>query len=152
MQVPEYRRRSEDVDSVVWFTAARGLAIVAAFIAFAWALRRMRQDSAAQTERLLIAQQQARAEIQTLSERMSVLATLVAAFPARVVERSVETPAPMPVQRRESSPVRSYETARRMARSGASVEDIMATCGMAGTEARLIRRLHNAAPGRDNAA
>src|SRR5436190_14668241 len=90
VQVPEIRRRSEGVDSVVWLSAAPGLAIVAAFIVFAWALRRMRQESSAQTERLLIAQQQTRAEIQTLSERLAVVATLVAAFPARVVERPVE--------------------------------------------------------------
>ena len=139
------------MESVVWLTAARGLAIVAAFIAFVWALRRMRQESAGQFERLHIAQQQARAEMQALGERLTALATLVAAIPTRVVERPVETPAP-PKARREASPVRSYETARRLARSGATVEEIMATCGVAGTEARLIRRLHGVAAGRENAA
>ena len=89
--------------------------------------------------------------MQALSERITALATLIAAIPARVIERPVETPAP-PMPRRESSPVRSYETAHRLARSGASVEEIMATCGVAGTEARLLRRLHGAAAGRENAA
>jgi len=139
------------VESVVWLAAARGVAIVAAFITFAWALRRMRQESAEQFERLHIAQQQARAEMLALGERLTALATLVAAIPTRAVERPVETPAP-PKARREASPVRGYETAHRLARSGATVEEIMATCGMAGTEARLIRRLHGAAAGRENAA
>ena len=139
------------MESVVWMTAARGLAIVTAFIAFAWALRRMRRESAQQFERLHLAQQQARVDMQVLSERLTALATLVAAFPARVVERPVETPAP-PMPRREVSPVRGYETAHRLARSGATVEEIMATCGMAGSEARLIRRLHGGANGRENAA
>ena len=139
------------MESVVGLTAAGGLAILIAFISFAGALRRMRQESAAQFERLHVAQQQARAEMQALGERMTALATLVAAMPARVVERPAETPAP-PKVRREASPVRSYETARRLARSGASVEEIMATCGVAGTEARLIRRLNGGAAGRENAA
>jgi hypothetical protein len=39
-----------------------------------------------------------------------------------------------------------------MARSGASEEEIVATCGMAGTEARLLRRLHGADSQRHHAA
>jgi hypothetical protein len=48
--------------------------------------------------------------------------------------------------------VRSYETAKRLARSGATVEEIVATCGVADTEARLLRRLHGAESQRDYAA
>jgi hypothetical protein len=48
--------------------------------------------------------------------------------------------------------VRSYETAKRLARNGATVEEIVASSGVAGTEARLLRRLHGAATLRDNAA
>jgi hypothetical protein len=36
----------------------------------------------------------------------------------------------------------SYETAKRLARNGASVEEIVASSGVAGTEARLLHRLH----------
>ena len=139
------------MESVVWLTAARGLAIAVAFIAFIWALRRMRQESAEQFERLHVAQQQARAEVLALSERLAALTMQVAAIGARTVERPVETPAP-PKTRREVSPVRGYETAHRLARSGATVEEIMATCGVAGTEARLIRRLHGGTAGRESAA
>jgi hypothetical protein len=138
-----------ETDLGIWMAAFRALAIVAAFGAFAWALRRLRQESAAQLERLLVAQQQARAETQALAEQLTALVTLIAAIPTRL-ERPVETPRAMP--RREASPVRSYETARRLARSGATVEEIVATCGVAGTEARLLRRLHGAEAGRDDAA
>jgi len=126
------------------FLAAAGRAsvIVAALIALGWALRRLRRESAEQLEQLLAVQQKTRTEIQTLSERVGALATLVAAIPARV-ERPVEAPRPAP--RREPSPVRSYETARRLARSGATIEEIVATCGVAGSEARLLQRLHGAA-------
>jgi hypothetical protein len=153
--VPEFRRRSEDVEAelAVWISMARALAIVAALVAFGWALRRMRLESAEQLERLAQAQQQARAETHALAERMSALITLVAALPARI-ERPVEAaPPPMPAKpRREASPVRSYETARRLARSGATVEEIVATCGVADTEARLLRRLHGAGAQREDAA
>ena len=71
---------------------------------------------------------------------MTALATLVAALPLRT-EPKVEAE-PRPAPRRDPSGGRSYETAKRLARSGATVEEIVATCGVAGTEARLLRRLH----------
>ena len=37
---------------------------------------------------------------------------------------------------------RGYEMAIRMARSGASIEEIVASCGTTRSEARLLRRLH----------
>ena len=137
----------------MWVMAFRVMAIVGALAALGWALRRMRAENAEQLERLSAALQQSRNETHALAERMSALITLVAAIPARV-ERPVEAPPPqMPSKpRRESSPVRSYETAKRLARSGATVEEIVATCGVADTEARLLRRLHGAEAQRENAA
>jgi hypothetical protein len=133
--------------------ALRVMAIVGALTALAWALHRMRRENAEQLERFGAALQQSRAETHALAERMSALITMVAAMPARI-ERPVEAPPPpMPSKpRRESSPVRSYETARRLARSGATVEEIVATCGVADTEARLLRRLHGAEAQRENVA
>jgi hypothetical protein len=153
VQAAEYRRRSEDVETNLefWITTARMFAIAAALGAFAWALRRQRREFSGQLDQVLAAQQQARAESQVLADRVSVLATLIAAMPARV-ERPVEAPPPMQRSRRESSSVRSYETARRLARSGASVEEIVATCGLADTEARLLQRLLGANARRDDAA
>jgi hypothetical protein len=139
-------------EMAIWISAGRALAIVAALGSLGWALRRMRLESAEQLERLVVAQQQARAETHALAERMSALITMVAAMPARI-ERPVEAAPPPPSKpRRESSPVRSYETARRLARSGATVAEIVATCGVADTEARLLRRLHGAESGREDAA
>jgi len=142
-----------ETELAIWISAGRALAIVAALVALGWALHRMRLESAEQLERLVVAQQQARAETHALAERMSALITLVAAMPARI-ERPVEAaPPPMPSKpRRESSPVRSYDAARRMARSGATVDEIVASCGLADTEARLLRRLHAAESQREDAA
>ena len=85
------------------------------------------------------------------ADRMTALATLVAALPQRSEQRTVEAPPP-PALRREPSPLRSYETAKRLARSGATVDEIVATCGIAGTEARLLLRLHGVEARRGNAA
>jgi hypothetical protein len=132
-----------------WIVAGRVAALVMAFLAFAWALRRMRQESAGKLDELLAAQQLARAETAALAEKVAALSTLVATIPARL-ERPVEAPRAAP--RRESSPVRSYETARRLARAGATVDEIVATCGVAGSEARLLRRLHGGEADRESAA
>jgi hypothetical protein len=141
-----------EFDAGFWFAVVRAGVIVAAFLAFSRALRRMRQEHAEQLEQLVSVQRQSRADLQALAEKLSALSTLVAAIPARVEHRPVEAPPPVPASRREVSPVRSYETAHRLARSGASVEEIVATCGVATSEARLLRRLHGGAAGREFAA
>ena len=139
-----------EADPGFWLAMGRAAIIVAAFVSFGWALRRMRQEHAEQLELIASSQLQARADIQALAEKMTALATLLAAIPTRVEQRPAAAPPPAP--RRESAPVRSYETAHRLARSGASVEEIMATCGVANSEARLLRRLHGGTAERENAA
>ena len=77
--------------------------------------------------------------------RVAALSTLVATAPRRsepVVEAAPAAPPPRTGIPRRDSGVRSYETAKRLARSGASVEEIIASSGVAGSEARLLRRLH----------
>ena len=133
------------MDLELLFWAGRSTAIVVALLVFAWALHRSRQESAGKLDALLVAQQLAHAETAALAEKVAALSTLIAGIPARV-ERPVEAP------RRDSSPVRSYETARRLARAGATVEEIVATCGVAGSEARLLRRLHGGEADRETAA
>jgi hypothetical protein len=144
VRAPEIWRRSElvvDIDHLV--SALRVLAIAGALIAFGWALRNMRRESAGQQElleRLRTEQQAARGEIRALAEKVGVLATLVANLATRV-EQPAAIPASPP--RREPSAARSYETARRLARSGATLEEIVATSGVASSEARLLQRLHS---------
>ena len=129
-----------------WLHVGRTLLALGAFLAFSWSLLRMRREAAAQALEAHQAAERAHQELKQLSERVSALATLVASLPRAPV--AVSPPAPVERERerfaprREFSGVRSYETARRLARSGATVEEIVATCGVAGTEARLLRRLH----------
>jgi hypothetical protein len=132
---------------------ARAFGLFAAFAAFAWGLNRMRREHAEQLEMVLNSQRELAVQNQALSERIAGLSSLVATLAANPPRRSepvVEAPAPQaPPPPRVHAPRRhtgvpSYETAKRMAREGASVEEIVASCGVAGTEARLLRRLHAA--------
>jgi hypothetical protein len=145
----------------VLLLGARAFGLFAAFAALAWGLMRMRREHAEQLEILLNSQRELASQNQSLSERIAGLTSLVTvlvANPPRRAEPLVEAPAPQAppppfVQKpRRHTGVPSYETAKRMARDGASVEEIVSSCGVAGTEARLLRRLHGAESRRDNAA
>jgi len=136
-------------DLSILLSGGRAFAIITAFIGCGWALHRMRREVAEQLDQVSAELQRSRAETKVMAERMAALATLVAAIPARVEPRPVETPR---AARRDNSPVRSYETARRLARSGATVAEIVATCGVADSEARLLQRLHGGESQRENVA
>ena len=136
-------------DLSIWLAGIRAIVIFAAFSGFAWALWGMRREAAEQFERLTTELQQARAESRVLCERVAALATLIAALPARVEQNPADT---QRAPRRDASPVRSYESARRLARSGATVAEIVATCGLADSEARLLQRLHGLESQRETAA
>ena len=134
----------------------RALGIFAAFAAFAWALLRMRREHADQLEQVLLMQRELSSQNQVLSERLTALATLVGTAPRRAeplseIVHPMAPPPRMHAPRRDTG-MRSYETAKRMARDGASVEEIVASCGVAGTEARLLRRLHGGEVERESAA
>jgi hypothetical protein len=134
----------------VWLVCARAFVLLAAFGAFGWALQRMRREATEQLDKVQSAQRELGAQTQALSERVSALATLIASLPRQA--EPVSEPPPRAVAPRRDSGVRSYETAKRLARSGASVEEIVATCGVPGTEARLLRRLHAQDSRQENAA
>lgn len=148
----------------VLLLGARAFGLFAAFAGFAWALMRMRREHAEQLELVLNSQRELASQNQALAERIAALSALVGTLIAapRRAEPLVEAPAPQAPpppfvgKPRRHTGVPSYETAKRMAREGASVEEIVASCGVAGTEARLLRRLHGAPLNnetrRDNAA
>jgi hypothetical protein len=121
---------------------------VAAFIGFAWSLRRMRQESAEQLERVTDELRRVRAESHVLSERVAALATLVAAIPARVEQRPVEAPR---APRRDASPsaVTKPRAPGALRRHRA---EIVATCGVPDSEARLLQRLHGGESQREDVA
>jgi hypothetical protein len=130
------------------FAAMRTALLLAAFAAFAWTLLRTRREHAEQLDLIHTLQRELAAQVHTLSERTSAVATLVATLPGSYAQ---EAPS-QARSRREPAQVRSYETARRLARSGASIDEIVASSGLASSEARLLRRLHGSDPDHGNVA
>ncbi|HLA71007.1 MAG TPA: DUF2802 domain-containing protein [Steroidobacteraceae bacterium] len=132
-----------------WLLALRAALLLTAFVAFAWALRVSRRDTALGLTRLSAQHDQALAEIQQLAAKLTELSAQVheLSLPSPMISR--QAPAPELAQPPQSSVTpsgaRGYEMAIRMARGGASIDEIVASCGTTRAEARLLRRLHCAA-------
>jgi hypothetical protein len=132
-----------------WWLIVRSALLVAAFIAFAWSLLASRRDASASFTTLATQHEQAIAEIRGLAEKVADLTEQVRelSLPSPVTSHRLAAaappppPAPVPLPS-ASAHGRGYEMAIRMARGGASIEDIVSSCGTTRAEARLLRRLH----------
>jgi hypothetical protein len=128
--------------------ALRAGLLLAAFVALAWAMLASRRDTAMSFLRLSAQNSQALHEIQQLGVKLGELSAQVhdLSLPAPMVTpRSVpapQTPPPAAIPSITPSGARGYEMAIRMARGGASIDEIVASCGTTRSEARLLRRLH----------
>jgi hypothetical protein len=132
--------------SETWWLVLRAGLLLTAFAGFAWALLVARRDTALGFLRLSTQHTQALNEIQQLTAEIQQLAEQVRdlSLPSPMVTRPVPAPAPAsaPVSSITPSGARGYEMAIRMARGGATIEEIVASCGTTRSEARLLRRLH----------
>jgi hypothetical protein len=128
----------------IWFAALRAGLLLLAFAGFAWALLASRRDATTNFQGLCAQHAQALQEIQQLGVQLSELAAQVheLSLPAPVVSVRAEPPPPATMSTITPSGARGYEMAIRMARAGASIEEIVASCGTTRSEARLLRRLH----------
>jgi hypothetical protein len=137
-----------------WWLILRSAVLVAAFLGFGWALLVSRRDTSQALSQLAQLQMQTLGEIQRINARLGELDEQVRqlALPSpvashRLAPAAPPPPAPAPVLAplplaSATTPVRGYEMAIRMARGGASIEEIVAGCGTTRAEARLLRRLH----------
>ena len=128
-----------------WLLALRAGLLLVAFAGFAWALLASRRDTALNFLRLSGQHAHALNEIQQLAVQINELAEQVRdlSLPSPMItSRPVPAPAPPPVASITPSGARGYEMAIRMARAGASIEEIVSSCGTTRSEARLLRRLH----------
>jgi hypothetical protein len=126
----------------------RGALLLAAFVGFAWAMLASRRDTTLNFARLSAQHDQALTEIHRLTEKLAEVAAEVRelSLPSPMVSRPAPPPAPFtPPAPNASAAPRGYEMAIRMARGGASIDEIVASCGTTRAEARLLRRLHCAA-------
>lgn len=121
---------------------ARALLLLGAFALFAWALLGARRQSAASEAQLSARLETALGEIRKLSGQVTALGGTLDALGTRMHQAAAQRPAAAQAPAAASVNTRGYETAIRMARSGASVEEIVASCGTTRAEAKLLRRLH----------
>jgi len=125
-----------------WMYSLRALLLLAAFAGFAWALVSARRQIAQNNAQLSARLETALGEIRKLSGQVTELGGTLGSLGTRLQQADAQRPAPAPAPAAASVNTRGYETAIRMARSGASVEEIVASCGTTRAEAKLLRRLH----------
>jgi hypothetical protein len=123
-----------DFDTVL--SVARAAFIVLACVFAAIAFTRWRRAAAQDAERISN-------QLSAVTERLAEIEAGLALLDSRISEinRTVETPHKAPaLPASNASP--SYPIAIRLARNGASLEELMESCGLARQEAELVKRLH----------
>jgi len=127
-----------------WWLIARSAVLLFAFGGFAWALVALRREAAMNFLRLSAQESRTQADIQQLKGQLEDLIAQVRdlSLPSPIVTPRPEPVAPPTIPTITPSGARGYEMAIRMARGGASIEEIVASCGTTRSEARLLRRLH----------
>lgn len=123
-----------------WVYLLRAALLLAAFAGFSWALVSSRRQAERANGQIAARLDTALAEIRKLSGQVVVLGGAVETLAVRLIQAPAPKQASAPAA--ASVNTRGYETAIRMARSGATVEEIVASCGTTRAEAKLLRRLH----------
>ncbi len=118
--------------------ALRGGLLIAMFVAFAWALVAARRQAEQAHAQLGARLETALAEIHKLSGEVAAVSESLESLGAKLNQPALHAAAPPAA----SVSTRSYETAIRLARGGATVDEIVTSCGTTRAEARLLRRLH----------
>jgi hypothetical protein len=115
------------------FAAGRAVFLLFSFIIAAVTFTAWRRATRTQTEQVI-------SQTNTVLQRLSELEARVDATKITVCELGERLERPPAVPTAGSSP--GYQMAIRLARNGASREDLMAGCGLSLAEAELVQRLH----------
>ena len=118
----------------------RGALLVGAFWVFALAFIRWRRADEQDAQRLHAQLERAFAELRSLHETVSVMSARVESLSERTESESRLAPVGV------ASAQRGYDLATRLAKNGAAVEELVASCGVTRHEAELLARLHSARP------
>jgi hypothetical protein len=117
----------------------RGAMLIGAFWVFALAFTRWRRADERDSLLLQAKFEQAFAELRSLHETVAVMNARIEAMSERVETDSRRAP---PVAVVAGGAQRGYDLAMRMAKNGATVEDLVSNCGITRHEAELLTRLH----------
>ena len=129
------------------FMVTRTLAMVGALLVMAWAFRHWRRSAELEAQRLFEQLDLIRGELLLLSERLEHREVVT----APVMERAPQ-PEARPAAVIHSPPPRGYEVAARLARGGATCDELVSGCGLSRHEAELLLRLHGAEAARNKKA
>jgi hypothetical protein len=119
----------------------RGAMLIGAFWVFALAFTRWRRADERDSLLLQAKFEQAFAELRSLHETVAVMNARIEAMSERAETDSRRAP---PVAVVAGGAQRGYDLAMRMAKNGATVEDLVSNCGITRHEAELLSRLHAA--------
>jgi hypothetical protein len=121
--------------------AVRGAMLIGAFWVFALAFTRWRRADERDSQLLQAKFELAFAELRSLHETVAVMNARIEAMSERAETDSRRAPAVAVVA---GGAQRGYDLAMRMAKNGATVEDLVSNCGITRHEAELLSRLHAA--------
>jgi Flp pilus assembly protein TadB len=121
--------------------AGCGTLLVFTFAVAALAFAGWRRATRQQNQQLLMHSQALVQQLSALDERVTQTTTAVRRLDERL-ERQVQPGAQI-----QGAPAPGYQIAIRLARSGASREELIASCRLSPGEADLVRRLHGAPNG-----
>jgi hypothetical protein len=114
--------------------AGRAVFLLFSFVAAAFAFNSWRRATQVQTDQVI-------SQTNTVLQRLAALEARVDATKITISQLGdrLERPAPPPTG---NAPSASYQMAIRLAKGGASREELMAGCGLSLAEAELVQRLH----------
>ncbi len=114
----------------------RAVLLLGAFWVFALAFSRWRRADERQMQHLAAQLQSTFAEVRSLHETIAVLSARMESLSERAETDARLAPASV------ASSQRGYDLAARLAKNGAAVEELVASCGLTRHEAELLSRLH----------
>jgi hypothetical protein len=117
----------------VMLIIGRGIALVCGFLVLAWALSQWRRNAQRDTQRVFEQLDLVRSELLIMKEVMHD-----AAHRKQPITTEIRMP-PAPA----TTAVRGYEIATRMARNGASKDELIRSAGITPHEAELLIKLHS---------
>ena len=116
--------------------AGRAVFLVFSFVLATLAFMRWRRASAAQNEQLL-------ANHAVVLQRLADLESRVDATNVAISRLGERIDRPQQLASTSASPAPGYQIAIRLARGGASLDELMSGCGLSSHEAELVHRLHS---------
>lgn len=119
----------------MWLIAGRAVFLVFSFTLAASAFVRMRRATQVQTQQLMASHEVLLSRLAGLEARLDATHVSISKLSERI-ERPRQSASPSAA----ASP--GYQIAIRLARNGASREELVSQCGLSTNEAELVHRLH----------